>query len=156
MQIREAAQHDLPQMLSLWRTLEDAQRAHRVFPTRADAEDRVAEMFGASMEDPEARVIVIEDGTGRLVAMALAEVRGTGPHSLADAVCVELSRVVVAPDRRGSGLGAMLVAAAEEFGRAHGADWLSARLFTGNEAGRAFWAGQGFVPRYEQRVRAIT
>lgn len=153
--IRTATADDLPHLLSLWRSLEDAQRAFRVFPTRADAEERVTGMLLEAMEQETAAVLVIEDDDGSLVGMAVAEVEGTGPHSLADAVSCELSRVVIAPGRRGQGLGRLLIEAAEEFGRARGAAWLSARLFSGNDAGRAFWASQGFQPRYEQRVRPI-
>jgi len=152
--IREAKHDDLPQLLALWRSLEDAQRDHRVFPTRPDAEQRVALMMREAIDDPNAAVLVIDDESG-LVGMAIAEVTPSGAHSLADAVMCELSRVVIAPARRGAGFGSMLVAAAEEFGRARGANWLSARLFSGNEAGRAFWSSRGFVPRYEQRVRPI-
>jgi GNAT superfamily N-acetyltransferase len=153
--IRRASIDDLPQMLELWRALEEAQREFRVLPTRADAEERVSGMLREAIADENAAVFVVDDD-GQLVGMAIAEVSPTGAHSLADAMLCELSRVVIAPERRGEGLGTGLLEAAEEFGRARGAAWLSARIFTGNEAGRAFWARHGFVPRYEQRVRMIS
>ncbi len=152
--IREATRDDIPQLVRLWRALEEAQAEFRILPTRADAQARAVWMFEQAIETDGDAVLVIDDD-GVLLGMAVVEVEQTGPHSLAEAVVCELSRVVVAPQSRGQGLGAQLIAAAEAFGRARGANWLSARMFSGNEAGRAFWVAEGFVPRYEQRVRPI-
>jgi GNAT superfamily N-acetyltransferase len=63
--------------------------------------------------------------------------------------------VVIKADARGEGLGAKLIEVATTFAQARGAAFLTAKLFTGNEEGRAFWERMGFVPRYEERIKPV-
>ena len=74
---------------------------------------------------------------------------------MSDARVVELSRVVVKEEARGRGLGRNLLDAAAAFARERGATYLTAKLFAGNTAGRAFWERMGFVPRYEERIKPV-
>lgn len=150
--IRSAGTGDLDALLALWRALEDAQSAFRVFPMIENPEHRVIETFRAAITDVDARVLVAEDD-GSIVGMAIATYGGH--HGLSDASLVELSRVVVAPDRRSRRIGTALVDAAASFGRERGAMFLVAKSFSGNEAARRFWERLGFTPRYEERVRPI-
>jgi GNAT superfamily N-acetyltransferase len=152
--VRVAAERDLDQMLSLWLTLEAAQRSFRVLPTRPEAEKRITLLMREAIEDPDSRALVVE-GAGGLLGMAIAHIAEQARDSMSESTVVELSRVVVLPEARGTGVGRALIEAAEEFGRARGAAYLTAKTFTGNVAGRGFWDRLGFIPRYEQRVRPI-
>ncbi len=152
--IREATEADLDAMLSLWRELERIQGAHRLFPMVADAEQRIAALFREAIADPDSVAFVI-DGPDGMLGMAIARTTEQGHHSMSNARVVELSRVVVREDARGRGLGKELIEAARAFGREHGAAFLTAKLFTGNAEGRAFWDRMGFVPRYEERIKRV-
>jgi len=152
--VREATEADLDEMLALWRALEAAQSSFRIFPRRPEAEKRISLLLREAIEDPDSRALVVEGERG-LLGMAIAHITEQARDSMSEATVVELSRVVVLPEARGTGVGRALVQAAEEFGRARGAIYLSAKTFTGNVAGRGFWDRLGFVPRFEQRVRPI-
>ena len=152
--VREATEADLDAMLELWRVLEEIQGDHRLFPRVRDAEKRIAGLLREAIAAEDSAVFVI-DGSDGLLGMAVARVTEQGHHSMSDARVVELSRVVVRADVRGGGLGARLIAAAAEFAKAHGAAYLTAKLFTGNTEGRAFWEHMGFVARYEERIRPV-
>ena len=152
--IREATEADLDAMLSLWRELESIQSGYRLFPRVSDAEERIAGLFLEAIADPDSTAFVIDDPEGML-GMAIARVTEQGHHSMSDARVVELSRVVVRADARGRGLGKHLIDAATAFGKERGAAFLTAKLFTGNVEGRAFWERMGFVARYEERIKPV-
>jgi GNAT superfamily N-acetyltransferase len=151
---REATEADLDQMLSLWRALEQIQGSYRLFPMVNDPETRIAGLFREAIHDPDSAALVI-DGPDGLLGMAIARVSEQGHHSMSNARVVELSRVVVRADARGQRLGTKLIEAATTFAQARGATFLTAKLFTGNEEGRAFWERMGFVPRYEERIKPV-
>jgi GNAT superfamily N-acetyltransferase len=152
--IREATEADVDAMLSLWRELESIQGGYRLFPMVSDAEERIAGLFREAIADPDSTAFVI-DGPDGMLAMAIARVTEQGHHSMSDARVVELSRVVVRADARGRGLGKELIEAARVFGEDRGASFISAKLFTGNVEGRAFWERMGFVARYEERIKPV-
>jgi len=152
--VREATEADLDEMLSLWRALEQIQGAHRLFPMVDDPETRIAGLFREAIHDPDSAALVIAGPEG-LLGMVIARVSEQGHHSMSDARVVELSRVVVKADARGLGLGKTLIEAATTFAQGRGAAFLTAKLFTGNEEGRAFWERMGFVPRYEERIKPV-
>jgi GNAT superfamily N-acetyltransferase len=152
--IREATEADLDAMLSLWHELEQIQGGYRLFPMVADAEQRIAGLFREAIADPDSAAFVI-DGPDGMLGMAIARVTEQGHHSMSDARVVELSRVVVRADARGLGLGKELIEAARIFAKDHGAAFLTAKLFTGNEEGRSFWERMGFVARYEERIKPV-
>jgi len=152
--VRAASTSDLDEMLALWRALEAVQGLHRIFPMVGDPEGKIRALLLDAIDHPESRVFVV-DGTSGLLGMAVARIEEQGPRSMSSARIVELSRVVVVPAARGSGIGRALIEAAASFGAEHGASYLTAKLFSGNATGRGFWERMGFVPRYEERVRPI-
>jgi GNAT superfamily N-acetyltransferase len=152
--VREATAADLEAMLVLWRALEQIQGAHRLFPMVDDPETRITALFREAITDPDSAALVIEGADG-LLGMAIVRVTEQGHHSMSDARAVELSRVVVKEEARGQGLGKKLIEAATTFAQAHGAAFLTAKLFSGNTEGRAFWERLGFVPRYEERIKPV-
>jgi GNAT superfamily N-acetyltransferase len=152
--VRVATERDIAGMLELWRELESVQAPFRIFPMVDDAEAMITRLLREAIDDPDARAFVI-DGESRPIGMAVARMDEQGPRSMSSARIVELSRVVVSASERGRGLGRALIAAAAAFGRERGAAYMTAKLFSGNSAGRAFWEGLGFVSRYEERVLRI-
>jgi len=152
--IREATEADLDAMLSLWRALEEIQGGYRLFPMVPDAERRIAGLFREAIADQDAAALVI-DGPDGMLGMAIVRVTEQGHHSMSNARVVELSRVVVRSDARGRGLGKELIEAATAFGNERGAAYVTAKLFTGNIEGRAFWDRMGFVARYEERIKPV-
>ena len=152
--LREATEADLDEMLSLWRALEQIQGEYRLFPMVDDAESRIVGLFREAMGDADSSALVIEGPDG-LVGMAIVRLTEQGHHSMSNARAVELSRVVVKEEARGRGLGKMLIEAATAFGKQRGATFLTAKLFTGNTEGRAFWERMGFVSRYEERIKPV-
>jgi GNAT superfamily N-acetyltransferase len=152
--LREATDADLDEMLSLWRALEQIQGEYRLFPMVHDAESRIAGLFREAIADPDSSALVIEGPDG-LLGMAIVRLTEQGHHSMSNARAVELSRVVVKGEARGRGLGRNLIDAAAAFAKERGATYLTAKLFTGNTAGRVFWERMGFVPRYEERIKPV-
>ena len=58
--------------------------------------------------------------------------------------CVEVTTLVVTAARRGEGLGARLLAAAEGYATSLGMDTLKIGVMAGNEAARAFYESHGY------------
>jgi GNAT superfamily N-acetyltransferase len=152
--VREATEADLDAMIVLWGALEQIQGAHRLFPMVDDPETRIAALFREAISDPDSAALVIEGADG-LLGMAIVRVTEQGHHSMSNARVVELSRVVVKEGARGQGLGKKLIGAATTFAQTRGAAFLTAKLFSGNTEGRAFWERLGFVPRYEERIKPV-
>ena len=152
--VREGTAADLDEMLSLWRALEQIQGEHRLFPMVDDPESRIAGLFREAIAEPDSAALVIEGQDG-LLGMAIVRLAEQGHHSMSNARVVEVSRVVVKEKARGRGLGRSLMDAAAVFAKARGATYLTAKLFTGNTEGRAFWERMGFVPRYEERIKPV-
>ena len=136
----------------LWRELEEAQGAYRLYPPVAEAEERIAAAFRAGIDEDDAEVLVALDGD-EPVGMVL--VRLERPSRMSDEPAVELSRVVVRADRRGSGAGKALVDAAEAWARDRGVRTMVAAIFVQNERSRGFWRAVGFEPWVERMVRDV-
>jgi GNAT superfamily N-acetyltransferase len=150
--VRAATPEDLPAIMPLWRELEEAQGAYRLYPPVAEAEDRVTASFRAGIDADDADVLVAFDGTEPL---GMALVRLERPSRMSDELAAELSRVVVRARRRGSGTGKALVEAAEGWARGRGIRTLVASIFVANEPSRGFWRAAGFEPWVERMVREV-
>lgn len=150
--VRAGVAADLPALRDLWRQLEAVQGPARTLPPVPDAEERALASFAAAVDDPDARLLVAERD-GRVVGMALA--RLDRPSKMSDEQVVDLGRVVVREGERGRGVGEALVDAAEEFARARGVRFLSAKIFAANAGAVAFWERLGFGLSFELRMRRI-
>lgn len=151
--IRAATAADGEAVAALWKVLEDAQGAHRALPKAADADERLAGTFARALGDPDQAWIVAERA-GAVVGMAHLHVER--PSRMSDVAVLELSRVVVAPEARGLGLGRALVDHAEEIARDRGIGFLSVRYMIANEGAAAFWSGEGFTPFLVTGLRRLT
>lgn len=152
-QVRAATADDLDALMSLWRELEDAQGRFRLFPPVADASERIAASFRDALTADDADVLLVLDDDDTPVAMALIHVEH--PSRLSADRSVEMSRVVVRSDRRGEGIGRLLVDATAGWARARGIASLNAAVFVANDASRRFWRAAGFVSWVDRMVRPV-
>jgi GNAT superfamily N-acetyltransferase len=150
--VRTATHDDLPAIKPLWRELEAAQGAHRLYAPVEEAEERVTASFRAGIDADDADVLVAFDGDEPL---GMALVRLERPSRMSDELAAELSRVVVRAGRRGNGAGKALVEAAESWAGDRGIRTLVASIFVANEPSRGFWRAVGFEPWVERMVREV-
>jgi len=150
--VRSATEADLESAIRLWHELEDAQGPTRLYPIAPDAEDRIRASFRAGIASSDADLLVAFDGD-EPVGMALVHLER--PSKMSDERAVELSRVVVRSDRRGTGAGRALIDAAAGWGRQRGIRTLVAAVFVANEGSGRFWRALGFEPWVERMVRPV-
>jgi GNAT superfamily N-acetyltransferase len=96
------------------------------------------------LEDPECLLAVARDGdqvVGHLVGKLV------GPDALRLARLAVLESIRVRPDRRGQGVGGMLVADFFGWARREGAVQASVSAYAANEGAQRFYARHGFAPR---------
>ena len=128
--IRTAGPADVPALLEFW-----ALAAEGVSIT--DDTDGVTRLIG---RDPDA--VIVAESDGAVVGTVIAGFDGWRCH---------LYRLAVAPRLRRRGVGAALVAAAEERFAALGGRRADAMVLEHNELGRRAWEGAGY--RREDRWR---
>ncbi len=139
--IRAAERGDLEAFLALWRTLQEVQGAYRILRIDRDPDQHFAGEFTATIgQDGHAWLAAVAGA--QVVAMAHLHVEK--PSRVSDEQVLEMSRVVVAPEWRGKGVGKLLVAQAQRIARDRGLRYLSARIFSSNERAMDFWDGLGF------------
>jgi GNAT superfamily N-acetyltransferase len=150
--VRAATHDDIGVMLSLWRELEAVQGAFRFYPVASDAEERIMASLRSAIDADDGDVLLVEDGNE---AVGMALVRLENPSRMSAERAAELSRVVVRPDRRGTGAGRVLIDATEAWAAERGVRTLVAAIFVANEASREFWRAVGFEPWVERMVREV-
>lgn len=148
--IRPVAPTDLPAVRELISLLDDLQRDWRVFPPRDGIQEEVLARYEAQVQAGEAVHLVAEDAGGRVVGTAFAHEHVVSRFS--DERSMEVSSVVVHPDRRGREIGRALLRAIAEEARRRGIGHLDLNTFVQNESAMRFWEQLGFVPRFVQLV----
>ena len=147
--VRAAEEGDLPEMVALYRLLDEHQRSWRVIvPSRdpvADAEVR----FREAIADPDARAVVAE-AAGRVIGMGVGRIGAVS--SLSDEPGLELTSVVVSPGHRGRGIGRAIARDLAAFARSRDVRILSLRVFSPNQEAQGFWSAIGFAPRLVHMV----
>jgi ribosomal protein S18 acetylase RimI-like enzyme len=144
MEVRRAEERDLPACLAMFEELNRLQGPWRVFTPRPGIEEEMARSYRAALEDPDAVLVVVEDG-GDLVGMAAGHVHR--PSTFSEQRAVELSSVYVRPSHRRRGLGRTLTAEVARFARQRGVDRVTLRTFAQNEEAVEAWRRIGFEPR---------
>jgi N-acetylglutamate synthase-like GNAT family acetyltransferase len=152
LRVRVATADDIGVMLSLWRELEEVQGPLRYFPSSPDAEERIMRSFRAALDEDDADVLLVEED-GDALGMALVHV--DTPSRMSAEQAVELMRVVVRPEKRGTGAGRALVEAADEWARQRGISTLLAAIFVANEGSKLFWSAMGFETWVERMIRPV-
>ena len=151
--VRRAAPDDLDSLMPLWHQLEDTQRAMRQLPPAVDPDEHFAREFLASVNDDRCAWLVVEDDGGAIAGMAY--LHDETPSRMSKEPVIELSRVCVADDARGRGIGRLLVAEAEKIARTRGVRFLSAKIFSRNAEASRFWEQAGFDSYLEVRLRTL-
>ncbi len=144
MRVRRGIPEDMAAVRALLEELDRLQGDWRVFPPRSGFEEEVLRRYRASFDDERAALLLAEDERG-VAGMAFAEV--LTPSSFSDEEAVEVSSVVVRPDRRGSGAGRALVSEAAAFAAERGVRRVVLKTFAGNRRALDFWVSLGFEPR---------
>ena len=150
--VRAATHADLDALIPLWRELEAVQGPLRAYPVTSDPENRIRASFTSAIEADDATLLVALDGE-EPVGMAL--VRLEHPSKMSDEVAADIGRVVVRSDRRGMGIGRVLVRAADAWARDRGIRTLVATIYRANESSRRFWRTMRFEPFVERLTRVV-
>ena len=144
--IRPAAVEDAEALdLALQRLSAELQDPHSV-----DSSDIASAAFG---ENPVFHVLIAQEGTGidgfTFLSPIFSSVRG-GPGTF-------ISDLWVAPDRRGGGLGRLLLAAASDFGKQQwSARFLKLSVYDRSFESQAFYARMGFSGADHEKVLYLT
>ncbi|MFL6256159.1 MAG: GNAT family N-acetyltransferase [Pyrinomonadaceae bacterium] len=101
-----------------------------------------ASFISTQLEDPDAAVLVADDGGG-VIGYAYAAVEGYDYMALRGPAGV-LHDVIVDPEHRSRGVGRLLLEAALEFLRSHGAPRVVLSTAEQNEAAQRLFASAGF------------
>lgn len=147
--VRPAQASDLDALMDLWRELNEQQEPWRVFPPRPSMEEEVRLSYQRAVDDPRSLLLVAE-ARKRIVGTAWGH--RVVPSSFSDEPAIELSGVVVAPDRRAEGVGRALATEIGLFARRQGIRRVVIKTFARNESALAFWQRIGFRPRMVQMV----
>lgn len=94
--------------------------------------------------DSDFATFVAVDETG-VIAFAEVSLRGDYVNGCETSPVAFLEGIYVRPDRRGSGIGRALVAAAEQWGRTQGCSELASDALLDNHASHSFHQGAGFA-----------
>ncbi|MEC3915503.1 GNAT family N-acetyltransferase [Nocardia sp. CDC160] len=132
--LRASDHSDAPAVLAFWsRAAEDAHRPA----------DSTAAIEALIDRDPEALILAIDlegvDGH-ELVGTVIAGWDGWRCH---------IYRLAVAPDRRRSGIGRLLIQAAEQRFTRVGGSRVDAMVLDDNELGHSAWRANGYAPQAE-------
>ncbi len=127
--MRAAASSELSAVLTFWRSAAE---------NESRPPDSPAALAALHLRDPGALILALDGG--RIVGSIIAGWDGWRCH---------LYRLAVAPDRRREGIGADLIAAAEERFRSLGGTRADAMVLDGNEKAHAVWAANGYVRQEE-------
>lgn len=143
--LRRARDRDLDRLLALYdRLAEHHAAAGPAFALRASAGEHLRGHLAARLRDPEACLLVAEDG-GDLLGFCLASVAHR-PAFFEEVERVEVEGLFVRPEHRRGGLARALVEAALDAvdpGRRLRVELAVAR---GNPEGEGFWRSLGFAP----------
>lgn len=155
--IREAEAPDRPHLLPLFEELQAYECG--LHPNRADPGD-VAEPHWAYLENAvnrqDGKIWVAEQDDGKIVGFILALVEESEPYLIeSDRRSGYVSDIVVANHARGAGIGAALMAQAEQHFRAIGLSQMLVGALCANNSARKFYERGGFCPYemvYEKRL----
>ena len=119
----------------------------RVFAPGQGIEEEMAQRYRATLQDPDA-LLVVADDCGDVVGMAAGHVHR--PSTFSEEIAVELSSVYVRPTHRRQGLGRALTAEVARFARRCGVGRVTLRTFAQNDGALETWRRIGFEPRAVQ------
>ncbi|MEV0370569.1 GNAT family N-acetyltransferase [Streptomyces sp. NPDC050636] len=147
-QIRTASSDDVAQLATLNYIVHDLHKRHRpdLFLDSPEL-DAVEATFRAQIADPSITVLLADGTEGKALGYALARVKNRPGSALTHSdVILSLDQIAVVPDAARSGVGAALLEAVREVGRAAGCRRLVTDVWYFKEGARAFYQAAGFRP----------
>lgn len=140
--IRKATNHDIGALRGLYLALEED--GVRYQPEHFVIGERTTEFFQSIFDSDHQDILVADmDGTAigfvHVVILQQKKVSCLKPQSL-----VYLQDLCVREDMRNHGIGAVLIRAAKEYGKAHKVDFIRTQVFPGNVDGMRFYERNGF------------
>lgn len=144
MNVRPAANRDIPELLSLVRRYWEFEGIEGFTALRVElvlkrllAEERLGAVFVAEADDGRL--------AGYLAAVTVLSIEQRG-------LMAEIDELFVLPEARSQGLGGRLLAAAEAALTARGCVRVQLQLGAANAPGRAFYERRGYTPREGYRL----
>ncbi|MFE7356367.1 GNAT family N-acetyltransferase [Streptomyces sp. NPDC057543] len=147
-QIRTASSDDVDLLASLNQIVHDLHNRHRPDLFLDSPEPGAVEgFFRTQIADPSVTALLADGAEGEALGYALARVKNRPGSALEHPdVIVSLDQIAVVPDAARSGVGAALLEAVREVGRAAGCRRLVTDVWYFNEGARAFYQAAGFSP----------
>jgi GNAT superfamily N-acetyltransferase len=153
--IRPARPDDYDGLVALFDELDEFHRRARPdFFRPFEGPARTREQIGQWLAGPGSTVIVAETGEG---VVGLAVLLTRSPSAFAGAVprkVIELDNLVVRADRRGHGVGHLLLAAVVEWSRGQGATHIEVSVHAFNRDARRFYEKFGFAASIDRLMLA--
>jgi len=141
--VRAARMRDLDRVAAMWSAItRHHQRLDPLFRMRSDAEAELRELLAALLRDPEAEILVYDEG-GDLPGMCIVRI-DRAPPILEETARAEITDLGVRDDMRRRGIGRRLVEEALAWVEASGVGRVEVQVARGNEEGQGFWRSQGF------------
>ncbi|MFF4954974.1 GNAT family N-acetyltransferase [Streptomyces chattanoogensis] len=147
-QIRAASSDDVSLLATLNHVVHDLHQQHRpdLFIDCPET-DAVEAFFRTQIADPSVTVLLADGTEGKALGYALARVKNRPGSALMHSdVIMSLDQLAVVPEAARSGIGAALLEAVREVGRAAGCRRLVTDVWYFNESARAFYQAAGFSP----------
>ena len=140
--VRPAAPRDLPEIVSLWQTLQATSAAYepRLAPNDT-APLWFADFLGGQMTNDQARVLVAVTDDG-VVGYAFGQILRRPTLIVGD--CGYVADLCVRESMRGRGIGRRLFNELRDWFQAQGLHALEAQIVRANPASQAFWRKMGF------------
>lgn len=150
-QISEGGIERVGELEPLWAAMHSyhSEMAQTVAPTRelADSWQRRRPQYEQWLSEENAWLLIAEqDGTA--IGYAVVTVEEGPPTWQVGELVAELKSLVVVPEARGGGIGAMLVARAREIAAEAGAPRMAVSVAHANADALRFYAREGFAPFY--------
>jgi ribosomal protein S18 acetylase RimI-like enzyme len=144
--IREADEHDLRAIISLWNGLiaYHCGLDGRFWERAADGDEKIRLWMMEAIEKAD-RLLLVADQEGVAVAFLHGIVRNS-PTPMAPRLSGYITDVVVSEERAHQRIGTALVAAAERWFSDQGAEDVTMTVAVHNQRGKAFWRKNGFEP----------
>lgn len=154
MKIRKAMKADVPKILPVWQELMEMHaRLDPFFACREGAEKLFAEYVSGNIHEPNACVLVAEDG-GRVVGYCQG-MAGKHPPLLGIDEYGQICDFAVLESYRRQGIGQRMLEKMLEWFWSHGLLRVEVRCSVHNEISRSFWRKMGFEPYMETLFRQL-
>ncbi|MET7400070.1 GNAT family N-acetyltransferase [Dactylosporangium sp. NPDC005572] len=145
MLVRPARGSDLAALVALRHANAEAHVALDPAAYRVPDPAVVAAYFMATLAAGTDALLVAESAAGRVVGLVEVLLQPDPPdHQILHPSLRALVHTVVLPEARSSGVGAALLAAAEDWARQRGVAYLSAGIHHANSGAQRFYAANGF------------